>query len=62
MQVIKCVEVQKNATEESGVNDFNYLLHFFAGTVVLSIPSFLNFVKPFFVSGNAIPSPNDLSA
>ena len=49
VQVMKCVQVQKNATEESGVNDFNYLLHFFAGTVVLSIPSFFYFVNPFFV-------------
>ncbi len=49
VQVMKCVQVQKNATEESGVNNFNYLLHFFASTVVLSIPSFLNFVNPFFV-------------
>jgi len=47
------VQVQKNATEESGVNEFNYLLHFFAGTVVLSIPSFLNIVKPFFVMRHA---------
>ena len=52
VQVIKCVQVQKNATEESGVNNFNYLLHFFASTVVLSIPSFLNFVNPFFVTCN----------
>ena len=52
-QVTNFLQVQKNATEESGVNDFNYLLHFFAGTVVLSIPSFLNFVNPFFVSGNS---------
>lgn len=52
VQVMKCVQVQKNATKESGVNDFNYLLHFFAGIVVLSIPSFLNFVNPFIVKSN----------
>ena len=28
MHLMKCVQVQKNATEEGGVNDFNYLLHF----------------------------------
>jgi hypothetical protein len=52
VHLMKCVQVQKNATEESGVNNFNYLLHFFARTVSLRIPSFFNFVNPFFVSGH----------
>ena len=51
VQVIKCVQVQKNATDVSG-NNLSIWLHFFASTVVLSIPSFLNFVNPFFVTCN----------
>ena len=51
VQVMKCVQVQKNATDVSG-NNLSIWLHFFASTVVLSIPSFLNFVNPFFVTCN----------
>jgi len=45
VHLMKCVQVQKNATDVSG-NNLSDWLHFFASTVVLRIPLFKNFVKP----------------
>ena len=53
VQVMKCLQVQKNANYFAA-NNLSICSHFFAGTVVLSIPSFLNFVKPLFVICNPI--------
>ena len=52
VQVTNILQVQKNANYFAA-NNLSICSHFFAGTVVLSIPSFLNFVKPFFVISNA---------
>lgn len=49
VHLMKCVQVQKNATDVSG-NNLSIWLHFFASTVVLLIPLFKNFVKPLSVS------------
>lgn len=48
VHLMKCVQVQKMRTT-LWHKFFVYLFAFFAGTVSLRIPSFLNFVNPFFV-------------
>jgi hypothetical protein len=52
VHLMKCVQVQFFATIFSGRNLF-YLLQKIASTVVLRIPLFKNFVKPFSVSCKA---------
>jgi len=45
VQVTTSLQVQKNANYFAA-NNLSICSHFFAGTVVLSIPSFLNFINP----------------
>lgn len=52
VHLMQCVQVQKMRTT-LWHKFFVYLFAFFAGTFVLRIPSFLNFVNPFFVISNA---------
>ena len=58
--LMKCVQVQKMRTT-LWHKFFFYLFAFFAGTVSLRIPSFLNFVNPFFVTGKRITTPQPLT-
>ena len=52
VHLMKCVQVQKMRTT-LWHKYFFYLFAFFAGTVSLRVPSFLNFVNPFFVVRHA---------
>ncbi len=59
VHLMKCVQVQKNATDVSG-NNLSDWLHFFASTVVLRIPLFKNFVKPLSVTCNPNKHPANI--